>query len=122
MRRALVLLVALAACGGSREASPDDELEGARTEVRRFFEAVEKSDCATLGALLPAAKEQAGCEKVLHEWREDLKITLVDLPDVRRDGRDKQAIIVRATVMRRGEQKTMLFRVTHEQGVWQLVL
>jgi hypothetical protein len=111
-----VLLLALVAC---QSTAKDDELVGAKAQVQRFFDALGKSDCATIGSLLPAAND---CDKFLHEWRDDLKIQLVDMPDVQRDGRDKRAIIVTTTVMRRGEQKTMLVRVTHEKGVWQLVL
>ena len=111
-----ILLLALVAC---QDTAKDDELAGAKAQVQRFFDALGKNDCATLATLLPAAKD---CDKFLHEWREDLKIELVDIPDVQRDGRDKRAIIVTTTVMRRGEQKQMLVRVTHEKGVWQLVL
>jgi hypothetical protein len=118
MRVAVVALALALGCAGAR----DGELDDARAQVRRFFEAAAKGECSALGALLPAASDAAGCAKLLHEWRDDLRIELVDLPDVRRDGRDRRAIIVRATVMRRGQQQTMLVRVTHEQGRWQLVL
>ena len=117
MLRLAVIVVALAACGGAQDA----ELDGARTQVHRFFEAMAKSDCPTLGTLIEKANSPAACEQLLHEWRDDLRIQLVDIPDVRRDGRDRKAIIVRTTVLRHDQQQTMLVRVTHEQGAWQLV-
>lgn len=113
----LLVLLGLVAC---QSTAKDDELAGAKAQVQRFFDALGKSDCPTLASLLPAAAKD--CDKFLHEWRDDLKIQLVDMPDVQRDGRDKHAIIVTTTVMRRGEHKTMLVRVTHESGLWQLVL
>lgn len=124
MTRPFVLAAAVAlgltACQGA--ARDSDELDQARVQVHRFFDALGQSDCPTLASLLPAAREPGGCDKLLHEWRDDLHIKLIDLPDARRDGRDRRAIIVRATVLRHDEEKTMLVRVTHEQGVWQLVL
>lgn len=119
MRVAAAFVIAMAACQSAT--SDGDELAGAKAQVQGFFDALAKGDCATLGSLVPAAAG-ASCDKFLHEWRDDLKIQLVAIPDVRRDGRDRRAIIVTTTVMRHGEQQTMLVRVNHEQGVWHLVL
>jgi len=106
----------------SREPAHDDELDGAKQQVHRFFDALAHADCATLGSLLPVANEPAACAKLLHEWNEDLRIKLVDVPSAERDGRDRRAIIVRTTVLKHDVQETMLVRVTHEQGTWHLVL
>jgi hypothetical protein len=115
---AIAACTALVACSGKH----DGELGEAPVQVRRFFDAVVHGDCTTIGSLLPVAHDAPGCAKLLHEWRDDLGIQLIEIPDVRRDGRDRSAMIVRANVMRRGQQQTMLVRVTHQQGVWQLVL
>jgi len=121
MTRPLVAIaLALSACG--THTAERNELADAQTQVRRFFDAIASGDCPTLGSLVPAINEREACAKLLHEWRDDLRIKLIDLPDARRDGRDRGAIIVRATVLRREQQQTMLVRVTHEKGVWQLVL
>ncbi len=120
MRPLAVVAIALSGCGARN--ADRNELADAQTQVRRFFDAVASGDCPTLGSLIPAVGERDACAKLLHEWRDDLRIKLIDLPDARRDGRDRRAIIVRATVLRREQQQTMLVRVTHEQGVWQLVL
>lgn len=112
------VVVALVGCSSSHDA----ELDGARDQVRRFFDAIGKSDCPTLELLVPAAREPGACEHLVHEWRDELHIKLLEVPDVRRDGRDHKAIIVRTTVLRRDQQQTMLVRVTHEQAEWQLQL
>jgi hypothetical protein len=62
------------------------------------------------------------CAEFLKDYRDDLKLQLVEITRVERDGRDKKAIIVTTTVNRRGEQKTMLIRATHEKGAWLLSL
>ena len=119
MRLILALAFALAACQSN---ASDGELAGAKTQVQRFFTALEAGDCATLATLVPATTGAAECDKFLHEWRDDLKIQLLEISDVRRDGRDARAIIVTTKVKRRGELKNMLVRVTREKGAWQLGL
>ena len=117
---AIAIGIVLSGCGSTR--TDHGELDEARVQVRRFFDAMARADCATAASLLPAARDAGACAKLLHEWRDDLQMQLIEVPDVRRDGRDRRAIIVRTIVLRRGKQSTMLVRVTHEQGVWQLVL
>jgi hypothetical protein len=116
----LVGALGLVACQSTSGSSTDDELAGAKTQVHRLFDAVDKRDCTTIEALVPTAAGK--CDTFLHEWREDLHVSLVDTPEVKRDGRDKRAIIVTTTVMRHGEKQTMLIRATHEKGAWQLAL
>jgi hypothetical protein len=112
-----LLVLALCACQTS---SAGDELASAKDTTHRFFDALAAGDCKTLSALVPAAADQ--CDKFLHEWRADMQLSLVAISDVRRDGRDPRAIIVTTSVMRRGHQETMLLRMTHDGGVWRLVL
>ena len=121
MNRLVVAIALVCACQTAQNA-PDRELDEASAQVRRFFDAMTKGDCETAASLLPAAREPGACAKLLHEWSDDLGMQLIAIPDVRRDGRDRGAIIVRTAVIRRGQQQTMLIRVTHRQGVWQLVL
>ena len=113
----LVLVIALCACQAS---GGGDELAEARATTHQFFDALGRGDCKTLGPLVPAAAVQ--CDKFVHEWRDELKLSLVDIPDIRRDGRDQRAIIVTTTVMRRGQQETLLLRLTHDGGIWRIVL
>lgn len=112
---ALALLVCACQANGS-----DDELGDAKVTAHQFFDAIRRGDCKTLDPLVPAATGH--CDKFVREWRDELGLSLVDLSDVRRDGRDKRAIIVTTTVMRRGHQETMLLRLTHDGGVWRIVL
>ena len=116
---ALALALALCACQAT---DTDDELGQAKATARQLFDAVSRADCPTLAGLVPEAATPAGCAKLVHEWRDDLKLSLVDISDVRRDGRDRRAIIVTTTVMRRGNQEKMLLRMTHDGGVWRLAL
>jgi hypothetical protein len=118
-------MLALFACAcqtGGGGSGGGDELSDAKATTHRFFDALGKGDCGTLGELVPAASGSAACAKFIHEWREELKLALVDIPDVRRDGRDPRAIIVTTTVMRRDKQETLQLRMTHDGGVWHLAL
>lgn len=119
--RGLLLAALLVACQ-SNSGGSGDELADAKATAHGFFDALDKADCATLGSLVPAATGSAACAKFVHEWHDELQLALVDIPDVRRDGRDKHAIIVTATVMRRGKQETLLMRMTHDAGVWRIAL
>ena len=115
--KVLVLVSALCACQAS---GGGDEIAGAKATTHQFFDALGRGDCTTLGPLVPAAAAQ--CDKFVHEWRDELKLSLVDIPDIRRDGRDQRAIIVTTTVMRRGQQETLLLRLTHDGGIWRITL
>ncbi|MBV8760422.1 MAG: hypothetical protein JO257_24230 [Deltaproteobacteria bacterium] len=117
-----VLVAAIACACQSHGGGSDDELAQAKATTQTFFDALDKADCATLGSLVPAAEGSAACAKFVHEWHEELALRLVEIADVRRDGRDKHAIIVNATVMRRGNKETLLLRETHDAGVWRIVL
>jgi hypothetical protein len=116
------MLVLIACACQTNSGGGGDELSDAKATTHRFFDALGKGDCATLGELIPAASGSAACAKFIDEWREELKLALVDIKDVRRDGRDTRAIIVTTTVMRRGQQETLQLRMTHDGGVWHLAL
>jgi hypothetical protein len=116
--KVIALAIALCACQSTGEGG--DELAAAKTTAHQFFDALGRGDCKVLAPLVPAATDH--CDKFVHEWRDQLKLSLVDIPDVRRDGRDNRAIIVTTTVMRRGQQETLLLRMTHDGGVWRLLL
>jgi len=122
VKRALALVVLAACSQRDAAAPPDPDLDGAKAQVRRFFDAVAHADCATMGALVAETQDPAKCAKLVHEWQDDLHVRLIDIADARRDGRDARAIIVRASVMRREAQKDMLVRVTREGGAWRLGL
>jgi hypothetical protein len=113
----LVLAIALCAC---QAAGGGDEMTEAKAVAHQFFDALGRGDCKTLGPLVPAAATQ--CDKFVHEWRDELKLSLVDIPDIRRDGRDQRAIIVTTTVMRHGQPEAMLLRLTRDGGIWRILL
>ena len=119
MRLAIALVFALCAC--QTATTNGDELTDAKAQVQKLFDALGTGDCTTISALVPAAAGKE-CAEFLHDYHDDLKLQLVEITRAERDGRDKKAIIVTTTVNRRGEQKTMLIRATHEKGAWQLAL
>ena len=117
--RCAALVLALCACQAT---DTDHELGQAKTTTRQLFDAVARADCPTIGTLVAEAATPAGCTKLVREWRDELKLSLVAITDVRRDGRDKRAIIVTTSVMRRGTPEKMLLRFTHDGGAWRLAL
>jgi len=112
---ALVLVAALAC-----KSSETRKTEAAQATVRRFFEALPGQDCAELGSLL-VGKAAESCQKTVEELNEH-GFSLVEVVDARVDGRDPNAVVVRARVARDGQvrEEPMLLRVEQHPDGWKL--
>lgn len=115
---ALVGLLAVLACKPSAES----KVEAARATVGRFFEALPEGDCAVLGGLLvgPAADH---CRETVDELKSH-GVSLVEVLEAKVDGRDADAVVVRARVARDGRvrEQPMLLRVERHPEGWKLRL
>jgi hypothetical protein len=112
----LGLLAALACNSESRKT------EAARSTVQRFFEALPARDCAVLGPLL-IGKAADTCQATV----DDLSahgFSLVEVLDAKVDGRDPNAVVVRARVARDGQvrEQPLLLRVEQHPDGWKLRL
>lgn len=120
-RRAGVAGLVLAALACAPTSST--KAEAGEAAVRRFFTALPSSDCAVLGPMLATGGSARPCEETVKELREH-GFALVDIVDSKVDGRDPEAVMVRARVSRNGEvrQEPYLLRVERQGGVWRLRL
>jgi hypothetical protein len=112
----LGLLAALACNSESRKT------EAARSTVQRFFEALPARDCAVLGPLLVGQAADA-CQKTVDDLIEH-GFSLVEVLDAKVDGRDPNAVVVRARVARDGQvrEQPLLLRVEQHPDGWKLRL
>ena len=136
--RAFLVLVGLALaptgcdCGSSREQISEAHREAAgRAEamrpeaeaaVRRFFDAASGGDCETVQAMLTRLDSEGTCTEFLEQWNEHSRIELLDVPDVRVDGRDPSTFIVTTRVRRDGAAREMLVSATHSEQGWRVEL
>ena len=113
----LSLCLGLLACASFEE----DRSGAAQDVVRRFFTALPSGDCARLGPLL-AGPEPGACEAA-SAWHEQ-GLSLVRVLDVKADGRDANAMLVRARVARQGRERAepLLLRVERHADGWKLRL
>jgi len=107
-------LVAVLAC------APSDagKSEAARDVVERFFTALPSRDCAVVGPLLAIP---GSCPAMV----EDLNahgLSLVEVLEVKVDGREPDAVLVRTRVARDGQvrEQPMLLRVERHPDGWKL--
>jgi hypothetical protein len=112
----LGLLAALACNTESRKT------EAARATVQRFFEALPERDCAVLGSLL-IGKAADDCRATVDDLNEH-GFSLVEVLDAKVDGRDPNAVVVRARVARDGQvrEQPLLLRVEKHPDGWKLRL
>ncbi len=110
-------LVAALACN-----TESRKTEAARATVQRFFEALPTGDCAVLGPLL-TGKGGEDCRATVEEMNEH-SLSLVEVLEARVDGRDPNAVVVRARVARDGQvrEQAMLLRVEQHPEGWKLRL
>jgi len=101
--------------------SASSKTEAAEATVRRLFEALPSEDCAVLGPLLATGAGMRSCEEVVAELREH-GLSLVDIVESKLDGRDPDAVLVRARVARGGEvgKEPWLLRVERRSGAWRV--
>ncbi|WNG23077.1 hypothetical protein F0U62_02775 [Cystobacter fuscus] len=120
MRRpGLALLVgALVGCTPSTAS----KTEAARETVRRFFSELPSGDCAVLGPML-AGEGGSSCQEQVADLIAH-GFSLVEVLDVKVDGRDADAVMVRARVARDGRvrEQPMLLRVERHPEGWKLRL
>jgi hypothetical protein len=111
-------LVAALGC----KSSETRKTEAAQATVRRFFEALPTADCAELGPLL-IGQAAEDCRATVDEMNEH-GVSLVEVLEARVDGRDPNAVVVRARVARNGKvrEEPMLVRVEQHPDGWKLRL
>lgn len=97
-------------------ASPE---EAARASVERFFSALPAGDCAVLGPLLVGGP--GTCEATVAELRSH-GLELVEVLGAQVDGRNPEAVMVRARVRWQGRvpEQPYLLRVERHEGQWKL--
>lgn len=97
--------------------------ESAETVVRRFFTALPSEDCAVLGPLLASGGSAKPCPEVVRELNAH-GYSLVEIVESQVDGRDPNAVLVRAKVARGGvpREEPFVLRVERRDGGWKLRL
>lgn len=98
--------------------STASKTEAARETVRRFFTELPSGDCAVLGPMLASSCQETVEDLISHGF------SLVEVLDVKVDGRDADAVMVRARVARDGRvrEQPMLLRVERHPEGWKLRL
>ncbi len=117
-RAGVVAAWVLAALACTSSAS---KTEAAEETVRRFFAALPSEDCAVLAPLLATGGSARPCEETVRELREH-GFSLVGIVESKVDGRDAEAVIVRARVARDGAERKepWLLRVERQAGAWRV--
>ena len=102
--------------------SESRKTEAARATVERVFEALPTRDCAELGRLL-IGQAAEDCQETVDELNEH-GFSLVEVLEAKVDGRDPNAVMVRARVARDGQvrEQPMLLRVEQHPEGWKLRL
>ncbi|MET0404022.1 MAG: hypothetical protein ABW123_16540 [Cystobacter sp.] len=102
--------------------SPAEKTEVAREAVRRFFSELPSGDCGVLGPML-AATSGPSCAERVADWTAH-GFSLVEVLDAKVDGRNADAVMVRARVARDGQVRAlpMLLRVERHPEGWKLRL
>jgi hypothetical protein len=105
-------------------ASPaEKKLEAAQASVRRFFAALPSGDCAVLGPLLATGGSARPCADTVEELHSH-GFELVSIVDAAVDGRDANAVLVRAKLAQYGtvREEPAVLRVELQDGAWKLRL
>lgn len=108
----------IAACSSSPPGQPPGQPADA---VKRFFQAVEASDCnAATGALSQAyrtelTKKNLPCDEYIETWR---RFQFERVIETQVDGRNQKAHLVRTQL--RGRQTDSIIRVEAEDGQWRI--
>lgn len=116
VRRGACVWLACAALGCT-----PSKTESAETTVRRFFAALPAEDCAVLGPLLATGGGAKPCPETVRELNSH-GYSLVEIVDARVDGRDPNAVMVRARMARGGvpREEPLVLRVEQQDGGWKL--
>jgi hypothetical protein len=97
--------------------------EAAQATVRAFFTALPAQNCQVLGPLLATGGSAKPCEATVRELHEH-GMELVEVLDAVVDGRDSNAVLVRAKLARDGAVRAepYILRVERQDGEWKLRL
>ncbi|WP_095961128.1 hypothetical protein [Corallococcus macrosporus] len=108
----------LAVLGCSSEASKTRAAEAA---VRHFFSVLPAGDCEVLAPLLATGGSAKPCVETVRELRGH-GLTLVGIVESAVDGRDAEAVLVRARMAHGGRERPApwLLRVERQGGVWRV--
>ncbi|WP_090493666.1 hypothetical protein [Myxococcus virescens] len=108
----------LAALGCSSDAS---KTRAAEAVVRHFFSALPEGDCEVLAPLLATGGSARPCVETVRELRGH-GLTLVGIVESTVDGRDAEAVLVRARVAHGGRERPApwLLRVERQDGDWRV--
>lgn len=116
-----LLVPALLACVAC--ARPTPSAQEPEEVVRQFFTRLPEGDCRVLGPLLVERAGAPPCPATVDELNRH-GMRLVEVLDVRVDGRDPEARLVRAR-LRQGSQERAepaLLRLERQEGRWRLRL
>ena len=118
VRRVACLWPACAALGCT-----PSKTESAEAPVRRLFAALPPAGCAGLGPLLATGGRAEPCPETVRELTSH-GYALVEIVDSKVDGRDPNAVMVRARMTRGGvpREEPLVLRVEHQDGGWKLRL
>lgn len=110
------LMLAAPAC-----TSASSKTGAAEETVRRFFAALPSEDCAVLEPLLATGGSARPCEETVRELREH-GFSLRGIAGSAVDGRDSEAVLVRARVAQDGKERKApwLLRVERQAGTWRV--
>ena len=116
VRRVACAVLACAALGCT-----PSKTESAEASVRRFFAALPSEDCAVLGPLLATGGSAKPCAETVRELNSH-GYSLVEIVESKVDGRDPNAVMVRARMARGGvpREEPLVLRVEHQDGGWKL--
>jgi hypothetical protein len=113
------MVLATLACSSAAE----KKTQAAQAAVRTFFTALPSRDCGVLGPLLATGGGARPCAETVEELHSH-GFELLTIVDAAVDGRDANAVLVRAKVAQDGAAKDepIILRVEHEAGGWKLRL
>lgn len=117
-RGACAVLLACAALGCT-----PSKTKSAEAAVQRFFSALPSEDCAVLGPLLATGGSAKPCAETVKELRAH-GYGLVEIVGSEVDGRNPDAVMVRARVSREGvpREEPLVLRVERQGDGWKLRL
>ncbi|HLL54162.1 MAG TPA: hypothetical protein VK447_11475 [Myxococcaceae bacterium] len=122
-RWCLLAALALWGQGCEQRSAQGDKPEQAKEAVRRFFAALPSGDCAVLGRMILSDPPGRECRSVVDELNRH-GVRLVEVLDAQVDGRNADAVIVRARMSEGSKPKDApsLYRVEKHPSGWKLRL
>ncbi len=102
-------------------ASPVSKTQSAEAAVRHFFSVLPTGDCQVLAPLLATGGSARPCVETVRELRAH-GLGLVGIVGSTVDGRDAEAVLVRAWVTHGGRERPApwLLRVERQRGAWRV--